>query len=57
MKIQFEDNSYIECYKSNKNSNIIIIVSAKDYNNPLKKIVNSVELTPEEFKKLTSEIV
>lgn len=54
MKIQFDDKSYIECQKLN--NKIVIIVSAKDYNNPLKKITNSVDLSIEEFKKLISDV-
>jgi nitrate reductase NapAB chaperone NapD len=52
MKIQFEDKSYIECKKSENPGKIIIIISAQDHDNPLKKITNAVELTAEEFKSL-----
>ena len=54
MKIQFEDKSFIECKKDG--DKIIIIIQAKDYNNPLKKINNCVELSEEQFKELISEI-
>lgn len=54
MKIVFEDKSYIDCQKSN--DKIIFIISAKDAANPNKKIVNAVELSEEEFKKLISDI-
>lgn len=54
MKITFEDKSYIECRKSD--GKVVIMISAKDHQNPLKKITNAVELTAEEFKQLTSEI-
>jgi hypothetical protein len=54
MKIDFEDKSYIECKK--KDDKIVIIVSAKDGSNANKRIVNAVEITPEEFKQLISEI-
>lgn len=54
MKIQFDDKSFIHCYK--KEDKIIIIIQAKDYNNPLKKITNAVELTLEEFKQLISDV-
>jgi hypothetical protein len=54
MKISFEDNSYIECRKSDTPGKITIIISAKDYENPLKKITNAVEITVEEFKQLTN---
>lgn len=55
MKIQFDDKSYIDCRKS-EDDKIVIIVSAKDYDNPLKKITNSVELSIEDFKKLISDV-
>lgn len=55
MKITFEDKSYIEIKKSTNDKKIYIIIQAKDQNNPLKKITNSVEITEEEFKKLISE--
>lgn len=56
MKIEFEDKSYIECRKSDSPGKIIIAISAKDHENPLKKITNAVELTAEEFKMLISLI-
>lgn len=57
LKIEFEDHSFIECRKSDHPGKIIIIISAKDHENPLKKINNAVELTKEEFKKLLSDII
>lgn len=54
MKIQFDDKSYIDCQKSN--DKIIVIISAKDGNDPLKKITNAVELSKEEFIKLISDV-
>lgn len=54
MKIEFDDKSYINCYKDG--DKIIIIIQAKDHNNPLKKISNSVELTSEEFNGLISDV-
>lgn len=56
MKIEFEDRSFIECKKSENSDKIIILIQAKDYNNPLKKITNAVEMSIEDFKKLISEI-
>lgn len=56
MKIIFDDKSYIDCQKSNEPGKIVVVISAKDYENPLKKITNAVELTAEEFKKLISDI-
>lgn len=56
MRIDFEDRSYIECKKSDNPGKIVLAISAKDHENPLKKITNAVELTVEEFKKLISEV-
>lgn len=56
MKIEFNDKSYIECRKSNNPGKIILVISAKDHENPLKKITNAVEIELEEFKKLISDI-
>lgn len=54
-KLLFDDNSYIECKKSD-NGQIVVIISAKDHNNPLKKITNAVEISVEDFKKLISDV-
>lgn len=56
MKIQFDDKSYIEAHKSENPGRIIITIAAKDSENPLKKITNSVELTQEQFKNLFLDI-
>ena len=56
MKISFPDKSYVECKKSDNPDKIIIIISAKDQSNALKKITNAVEISKEEFKKLISDI-
>jgi hypothetical protein len=56
MKIEFADKSYIECNKSENPGKILITISAKDHNNPLKKITNTAELSIEDFKKLVSEV-
>lgn len=53
MKIEFSDKSYIEC-KKNEAGKMVIIIQAKDQNNPLKKITNAVELTVEQFELLIS---
>lgn len=55
MRILFDDKSYVECRRS-ESGNVILIIQAKDYNNPLKKINNVVELTLEQFKDLISDI-
>lgn len=57
MRIDFEDRSHIECRKSDNPGKVIISISAKDHENPLKKVTNAVELSAEEFKKLISDIL
>lgn len=52
MKIQFEDKSYVEVKRSNEPGKILIIVSAKDQQNSLKRVTNAVEITEEQFKQL-----
>lgn len=54
MKITFDDKSHVECRKSE--DKIVIIISARDQDNPRKKITNAVELTADEFQQLISEI-
>ncbi len=56
MKVIFEDKSYIEVKRSNEQGKILVIISAKDNDNSLKKITNVVEITDDEFKKLLSDI-
>lgn len=56
MKIEFSDKSYVDCQKSSQPGKIVIIISAKDGTDPLKKITNAVELTLEEFNKLISNV-
>jgi nitrate reductase NapAB chaperone NapD len=56
MKIQFDDKSYVEFRKSDNPGKIMIIISAKDHDNPLKKITNAVEVSAAEFKLLTSDV-
>ncbi len=57
MKIFFEDKSFVEIRKSDNPGKILVIVQAKDHENPLKKITNTVELTADEFKLLISDMV
>ena len=56
MKITFEDHSYIECRKSDTDGQILIIISAQDQSNPLKKITNVVEISQEQFQQLISDV-
>ena len=55
MKIQFEDKSYVEIKRS-ADGKYLVIVSAKDAENPLKNVTNAVEITEKEFKYLVSDI-
>ena len=55
MKIEFEDKSFIELKKSEHSDNIVIIIQAKDFSNPLKKITNAVEISVEQFNELIKE--
>lgn len=57
MKITFTDKSFIECSKSDNPGKIVITISAKDGTDPLKKIVNAVEITTEEFKQLINNVL
>jgi hypothetical protein len=56
MRITFDDKSYIECRKSDTPDKILLIVSARDQENPRKKTTNAVELTADEFKQLISDV-
>lgn len=55
MKIDFEDKSSVEITKTTDNC-INLIIKAKDNNNLLKKIVNSVKITKEQLEYLLSDI-
>jgi nitrate reductase NapAB chaperone NapD len=56
MKITFDDKSYIEFRKSDTPGKVVVIISAKDHDNSLKKITNAAELTIAEFKLLISDV-
>lgn len=56
MKIQFDDGSFVEIKKSDSPDKLLVIVSAKDHMNPLKKITNAAEITKEQFKQLISDV-
>lgn len=57
MKITFDDQSYVDLQKSSNPGKIILTICARDGNDPLKKISNSVEITNDEFKKLIVEVI
>lgn len=56
MKIQFDDGSYVEIKKSDTSDKLLIIISAKDHVNSLKKITNAAEVTKEQLKQLISDV-
>lgn len=56
MKIEFEDKSYVEITKSPEPGKVWITIQARDHQNSLKKITNSVEIDLDQFKKIISEI-
>jgi hypothetical protein len=56
MKIQFEDNSYIEVKKAIEPDKIVVFIQAKDAANPLKKIINSVEISTDQWQQLITDI-
>lgn len=55
MKIEFEDKSYIEVKKSG--DKILVIVQAKDTENPRKNITNICEISLDQFKSLYEEVM
>lgn len=56
MKIDFNDKSFIEIKRTADPDKITIVISAIDHNNTFKKIINSCEITTEQFKALISDI-
>jgi hypothetical protein len=58
MKILFDNKSYIHAYRDpDVKDRIVIMISAKDNDNPLKLNVNSAMLTVEQFKALIADLV
>lgn len=56
MKIKFDDTSYVDISFSPVNGKIIIVLSAKDGKNINSSIVNSVEISQEQFLLISKEI-
>lgn len=54
MRIDFDDGSYVEFRKSD--DKYLIIVSAKDAQNSLKRITNAAEISVEELNSLIKSI-
>ena len=60
MRIKFDDKSYIDVKRSddpNKPKHIVVMIGARDANDPLKLNVNAVELTPDQFKTLLVDMI
>lgn len=57
MKITFDNKgrNYLEIY--NRDNKVVIIISAENMGNSLKTIINSAEITTEQFQKIVSEII
>lgn len=56
MKINFDDTSYIEMSFS-QNGKIMIVLSARDGKNPKNNIVNSAEISQEQFLLISKELM
>ena len=56
MKIEFEDGAYIELTTSTHSHKLIIAIGSKNAKNPLETVVNSAEITLEQFNQLVSEL-
>jgi uncharacterized protein YpmS len=54
MKIDFPDKSYVEA--ESKEGKVVISIGANSQDNPLSMVVNTVELSKEEFSKLISNL-
>ena len=57
MRIDFEDKSYVEIRRSTEPSKLLLLIQARDYSDPMKRITNSVELTEQQLMQLTSEFI
>jgi hypothetical protein len=55
-KIEFDDQSCVEVKKSSDANKVIISIAAKDATNSLKKVVNSVEISQEQWVALIADI-
>ena len=55
MKIDFDDSSYINIFLSSDRK-VMIVLSAKDGKNPKSTIINSAEISIEQFSEINREI-
>lgn len=56
MRIDFDDTSYVDISFSPTVEKVVIILSARDGKNPKNTIVNSVEITKEQFLQISKEL-
>lgn len=56
MKITFDDNSYLEIRMSSVGK-IQIILSAKDGKNSNNEVINSVEISQQQFREIFNEVL
>ncbi len=56
MKINFDDTSYIEISKS-PTDKIQVVLSARDGKNPYNNIINSAEISLDQFLQIIREIL
>ncbi len=56
MKINFDDTSYIQISKS-PTDKIQIVLSAKDNKNPYSSIINSAEISLDQFIEIINELL
>ena len=56
MRVDFDDNSHVDISFSPDIEKVIITLSAKDGKNPKTTIVNSAEITKEQFLQISKEI-
>jgi hypothetical protein len=57
MRITFDDKSFVECKRSDNPGKVMIVISASDRSDPLKKTTNAVEISQEEFQKLVADVL
>lgn len=56
MKIEFDDKSYLEVEHSKSPGKIQITIGAKNYENPLQTIINSVDIDLKQFNQIIESL-
>lgn len=57
MRIDFDDTSYVDIFFSQAIEKVVIILSARDGKNHKNTIVNSVEISKEQFLQISKEVL